>query len=206
MFNESKKLTDRSKEMTISRDSARLFRQASRLSVLAVGLLALGACVIDQTPPTTSTTEYRMDRFNDLAVMRDFRACKQEGFALDKQAQSSGTRGAYLTSARVLAGCEAKIGPAQVGIGVEERMLAYGVSIQNYIKGGDRVSAREKLKNFNTKFAGRDFYYPDGTSYVRTMETLLGTKDDISYGEFSALNVNRKLKSEMRRLQYWKNK
>jgi len=147
-----------------------------------------------------------MDRFNDLAIMRDFRACKEEGFALDKQAQTSGTRGAYLTSANVLAGCEAKIGPGQAGIGIEERMLAYGISIQNYIKGGDRVSAREKLKNFNTKFSGRDFYYPDGTSYVRTMETILGTKDDISYGEFSALNVNRKLKSEMRRLRYWKNK
>lgn len=192
--------------MNMRKNRMNFLSQASRISLLVFGLLALGACVVDQTPPTTSTAEYRMDRFNDLAAMRDFRACKEEGFALDKQAQASGMRGAYLTSARVLGSCESKIGPSQAGIGVEERMLAYGVSIQNYIKGGDRDSAREKLKSFNTKFSGRDFYYPDGTSYIRTMETLLGTKDDISYGEFSALNVNRKLKSEMRRLRYWKNK
>ena len=39
-----------------------------------------------------------------------------------------------------------------------------------------------------------------------TMEALLGRRESWTFGEFSALNINSDLKSEMRRVLYWKNK
>ena len=175
---------------------------ACRATLLAACLFAPGACALDQNNPSPGIG-FRAERYKEISAMRQFRSCRDEGFTLDQQAQS---RGAYLTSARVLERCESEIGPDHPSIGVEERMKAYAVSIQNHIKGGDRTTARKNLKQFRQKFSGRDFYYPDGTSYILTMETVLGLRDKISYGQFSSLNVNRKLKSEMRRLQHWKNK
>ena len=70
------------------------------------------------------------------------------------------------------------------------------------------VNSQERLGNpkFKNRFAEYDFYYPDGTSFIVTMEALLGQREKWTFGEFSALNINDDLKSEMRRVLYWKNK
>ena len=39
-----------------------------------------------------------------------------------------------------------------------------------------------------------------------TTEVLLGRTDPISFGQFAALNVNKTVKAEMRRLNHWKDK
>ena len=122
---------------------------------------------------------------------------------LSRLAQSAG---AYLASARLLEKCEAEMGPSGAGIAVDERISAYALSIQNYFKGGDVEHARANLDKFKRAFPDNDLYYPDGTSFTVTMEAVLGRREVWTFGEFAALNVNRTLKSEMRRLHYWKNK
>ncbi len=83
-------------------------------------------------------------------------------------------------------------------------MRAYALGIQNYLKGGDIARSRANLETFQATFAGRDLYYPDGSSFVETMEVLLGLRDRTAVGEFSMLNVNGDLKAELRRVRYWK--
>ena len=54
-------------------------------------------------------------------------------------------------------------------------------------------------------FPGKDLFFDDGTSFIETMSALLGRESGHSFGPYSMLNVNAGLKSEMRRVNYWKN-
>lgn len=176
-----------------------------RAAFVALALGGLSACANDISGPLEGIG-YREARFEQLAMMREYRKCRDEGFELDRQARASGTTGTYLASARILEKCETVLGPDASGIARDERMRAYALSIQNYFKGGDVEKARDNFSRFRQQFADYDFYYPDGTSFVTTMEALLGQRERWTFGEFSALNVNDGLKSEMRRVLYWKNK
>lgn len=171
----------------------------------ALAMAALSACTTDVSGPLEGIG-YREARFEQISMMRDYRACRDQGVELDRQARSSGTSGTYLASARVLEKCETGLGPDAAGIAREERMRAYALSVQNFFKGGDVEMARDNFGKFKNRFADYDFYYPDGTSFVTTMEALLGQRERWTFGEFSALNINDGLKSEMRRVLYWKNK
>jgi len=173
--------------------------------LIALLIPILGACTFEEKPLAT-ISDFHADRMEEYAAMRKFRKCAEDGRVLDKKAGISGGSGGYLASAKVLQQCESEIDPSNKTIGTEERMQVFGLAIQNYVKGRDISSARSTLKKFKVKFPGKDFYYPDGTSFIVTMETLLGMHDQMSYGQFSSLNVNKTLKSEMRRLHYWKNK
>lgn len=171
--------------------------------VLAMG--ALSACATDVSGPLEGIG-YRQARFEQITMMREYRACRDQGVELDRKARSSGASGTYLASAQVLEKCETGLGPESAGIARNERMRTYALSIQNYFKGGDVERSRDNFGKFKNQFTGYDFYYPDGTSFVTTMEALLGQRDRWTFGEFSALNINDGLKSEMRRVLYWKNK
>ena len=173
--------------------------------ILALPMLILfSACSLEHAPSTTGIG-FREARFAEIAEMRKFRECVKEGEKLDKIASRSGGYGAYLSSARVLEKCETEIGPNFSGVGTEERMQAYALAIQNYVKGRNIKNAKSGLRKFKLKFRNKDFYYPDGTSFLQTMEVLIGTHDPMSFGHLSSLNVNKVLKSEMRRIDYWKN-
>ena len=185
-------------------------RNSTKVSLFKMTLLCLtfpvfGACAL-QEKTMTSGLEFREARFAEITAMREFRKCNEEGKTLDRKAKGSGRSAAFLTSAKILEQCETEIGPGHQNLATEERMQAYGLAIQNYVKGRDVISARNGLKRFKKKFPNKDFYYPDGTSFIQTMETLIGLQDRMSYGQFSSLNVSKTLKSEMRRLHYWKNK
>ena len=176
-----------------------------RTVFVALAMGVLSACATDVSGPLDGIG-YRQARFEQIAMMREYRACRDQGVELDRQARSSGASGTYLASARVLAKCETGLGPDAAGLARDERMRAYALSVQNYFKGGDVEHARDNFGKFKARFADYDFYYPDGTSFVTTMEALLGQREKWTFGEFSALNINDGLKSEMRRVLYWKNK
>lgn len=173
-------------------------------ATLFLAATALTACQTAQPTTPLEGIGFREARFEQITMMRAFRACRDEGMELDNQARLSGSAGTYLASARVLEKCEAGIGPNGAGLASDERMRAYALAIQNYVKGGDLEKARETLNAFRANYPNKDFYYPDGTSFIVTMETLLGDKDQWSFGEFAALNVNDTLKREMRRVLHWK--
>ena len=83
-------------------------------------------------------------------------------------------------------------------------MRAYGLSVQNYLKGGDAASARRNLDRMRQAFPDSDLYYADGSSFRETMGALLGQADSKDFGQFAVLNVSGPLKDEMRRMDYWK--
>ena len=171
--------------------------------VLALG--GLSACATDVSDPLEGIG-YRQARFEQISMMREYRKCRDQGVELDRKARSSGANGTYLASARVLEKCESGLGPDAAGIARDERMRTYALSVQNYFKGGNVEQARENFDKFKQTFPDHDLYYPDGSSFTVTMAALLGRKERWSFGEFSALNVNDTVKSEMRRMLYWKNK
>jgi hypothetical protein len=106
----------------------------------------------------------------------------------------------------VLEKCESGLAAGKHGVARDERMHAYALAIQNHFKGGDIETAHRSFEHFKTAFPDHDLYYPDGASFIVTMQALLGQADPWTFGEFAALNVNPTLKSEMRRMRYWKRK
>lgn len=170
---------------------------------LALSLAALTGCGMNQQATNFEGIDFRETRYAEVEAMRDFRACRDEALQLDSQARASGDTGRYLASARLLERCESDIGPEAATISREERMRAYGLSVQNYIKGGDAASARRNLDRFEQAFPDSDLYYADGSSFRETMGALLGQADSKDFGQFAILNVSGSLKDEMRRMEHW---
>ncbi len=176
-------------------------RAASGLSLLLVGV-ALSACVT-QPPSFGSGIDFRESRYNEISAMREYRECRDHALELDREAQAKHDPAKYLASARMIERCEAKLGPDVAGIAVDERMRSYALTIQNHLKGGDIEQARANLDKFTSNFDGRDLYFADGSSFVQTMEVLLGKRGAGSIGRYSDANVNNELKAELRRVRYW---
>jgi hypothetical protein len=189
-------------------EQRRNLRRLAARAALAVFLTAgLSACFLGSDKDAAEGIGFRQARFEEVRLTSEYRTCRDEGVDLDRKALASGSAGTYLASARVLEKCEAKLGPGMVGdITLSERMHAYALSIQNYLKGGDVAKARVNFDKFRAAFRDHDLYYADGTSFTSTMEALLGRTEPWSFGEFANLNVSDSLKSEMRRLHYWKDK
>jgi len=173
--------------------------------IVAIGctVLVLGACNMSLPKNTEGGIGFREDRFEEITAMREYRDCRDEALILDEKALQAGSPARYLASARMIEGCEAALGPEAARLALQERMHAYALSIQNYLKGGNVSKARENLANFTAAFSGGDLYYADGASFTDTMALILGEADDSALGEFSTVNVSPELKSELRRVRYW---
>ncbi|GAB6052788.1 hypothetical protein JCM17960_16080 [Magnetospira thiophila] len=178
------------------------FHQSTTAVLALLGVLSLGACVT-QPPAADAGIGFREARFAEVSAMRDYRKCRDDALTLDRQAREASDGAKYLASARLLETCESDLGPEAAGVAKEERLQAYALSIQNYLKGGDLMSARTNLDRLSQAHPGVDLYYPDGSSFIDTMEVLLGLRPDHAVARFSDANVNSDLKSEMRRVQYW---
>ena len=185
------------------KSQARKFlKMTARVAAPALALGVLGAC--STSGGADSGIGFREARFAEIAVMREYRSCRDEALALDRQARKQGSAAQYLASARLIAKCDSELGPEMAGIAREERMRAWALSIQNRLKGGDVAGARAALETFKSAYSGNDLYYPDGTSFTETMELVLGLRDGSAVGAFSLANVNGALKAELRRARYWK--
>lgn len=164
----------------------------------ALGLaVALSACVAT-APPVAEGIGYREARFAEVEAMRAYRACRDEGMALDRQARAGGEAGRFLAVARVLEGCEADLGPAAETLNVEERMRAYAVAVQSRLKGGDVAAARQGLERFDAAFPDRDLFFDDGASFIETMSAILA--GGVSAG---AANIPRPLAEDLARIDRW---
>ncbi|MCW9035535.1 MAG: hypothetical protein OQJ97_15050 [Rhodospirillales bacterium] len=179
-------------------------KNVGRFLVLTAAAFTLSACVTQGNLGQDEGIGFRQARFEQISVMRDYRKCKDEALNLDQKARASGEAARYLSSARLLEKCEAEIGPDAAGAAKGERLRAYALSIQNYFKGGDVAKARENLQKLKQAHPRADLYFADGSSFVETMEVLLGMKDKGAIAKFSVANVNGELKSELRRVRYWK--
>ncbi|WP_417832737.1 hypothetical protein [Terasakiella sp.] len=171
-------------------------------AVLLGATLGLSACVT-QPPSFGSGIDFREARYNEISAMRTYRECRDHALELDREAQTNHDPAKYLASARMIEKCESDLGPDVAGIATDERMRAYALTVQNHLKGGDVERARENLDKFAANFDGQDLYFADGSSFIQTMEVLLGKRGAGSIGRYSDANVNNDLKSELRRVRYW---
>lgn len=181
----------------------RLSPSAGLMMAVLTAALALSACTATTGGGPRESIGFREARYTEIAAMRSYRQCRDEGLALDAQARQSGSLGRYLASAQLLEKCEADLGPNLSHIAEEERMRAYAVSIQNFVKAGDIAAARARLATFRAAFSGHDLYFADGASFMATMEVLLGMRDRKAVAKFALLNVNETVKAELRRSHYW---
>jgi hypothetical protein len=185
--------------------SITLTKLGKRAAVLGVALGGLTACVMDGAgaPPDTS---YREARFEQMQQLKAFERCRDEGLHLDASARARGAADAFLTSADVLAKCNAEIGAAAAIAPEDERMRLHALSVVNYIRGGDVERARRQFDSFKAAWPDNDLYLTGGTSFIATAETLLGRTEQQTFGTFMALNVTDEMKREMRRMNHWKNR
>jgi len=181
------------------------FKRLGRIGLLGAALVSVSACnTLYGNQEQAEGIGYRTARYADISAMREYRECATQALQLDEQARLSKSAAKYIASANLISKCETEVGPEAADIAPEERMRLYGLSIQNYLKGGDIVQARGNLERFEEAFPNQDLYFSDGTSFIETMSALLGREESTSFGKYSMLNVNNELKSEMRRVNYWK--
>ena len=177
--------------------------QYTKAFILVGALLTTTACNVTTSTSPSEGIAFREARFTEISIMREYRSCHKDAMELDGKARKEGSFAKYIASAKLLDACEENIGQEVAGVAVEERMRAYALSIQNYLKGGDIVKAKTNLGRFEKAFSGSDLYYPDGSSFTDTMHLLLGLKKRSTRGELAMSNVSKSLKSELRRINYW---
>ena len=177
-----------------------------RAATLSGAVLLLGACSLMGNSDPLNDVSFRESRFEQMQSISAFESCRDEGLTLDSQARGRASPGAFLNSARVLDGCGANLGSAASAVPKSERMRVHALAVLNYFKGGDVEQARRSFEGFKASYPYSDLYFADGSSYTETTEVLLGRTDPISFGQFAALNVDKRVKREMRRLNHWKDK
>ena len=93
-------------------------KQTARAASLALALGVLGGCVMNgaSTGGPDSGIGFREARFAEIAAMREYRSCRDEALALDRQARKSGSAAQYLRSAKLIASCDSALGPEMAGI------------------------------------------------------------------------------------------
>ena len=176
----------------------------ARLPVLVAAGLLLSACNMYSSQTAKDGIGYREARFAEISAMRTYRDCRDEAVELDTKARSEGSAARYLASARLIEKCEAGLDSSTAKVAEDERLRAYALGVQNYVKGGDVAKARQNFEKLQKAFPGKDLHLADGSSFIDTMEVLLGLSDRSSLGQFSVANVNDDLKAELRRIRYWK--
>ena len=178
-------------------------KNAAKGLLLAGFMIGSTACQTFSGGSTAEGIGYRQARFAELSAMSEFRQCREDALALDEQARLTASSAKYLASARLLEKCETMVGAEAANVGEEERMRAYALAIQNYVKGGDIRQAADLLQAFQQAFPNKDLYYSDHASFIETMLVLTTQKEDANYSLASTLNVSRDLKQEKNRVTYW---
>ncbi|MGB0682355.1 MAG: hypothetical protein ACPGOV_06590 [Magnetovibrionaceae bacterium] len=173
-------------------------------TALPLALIAtLAACNMNKAQNPMDGLEFREARYQEMMRLNAFEACREQGLELDRQARARGSAGAFLASAEVLAGCSGELSAAAPQGEEAEVMRTEALAITNYIRGGDVARARALFDGFRESYPDHDLYFADGSSFIATTEALLGRSEPRSFGSFAALNVNKVIKHEMRRLHRW---
>jgi hypothetical protein len=192
--------------MTLAILSTRPAALLRRFAILSGTAILISACSTTGDSDPLPDLSFRESRFEQMQSIKAFEACRDEGLTLDSQARSRASVGAFLNSARVLDDCGANLGSAASAVPKSEQMRVHALAVLNYFKGGDLEQVRRSFDDFKVTYPDNDLYFGDGSSFTETAEVLLGRADPMSFGRFAVLNVNDRVKSEMRRLNHWKDK
>ena len=105
----------------------------------------------------------------------------------------------------ILSKCDQMIGDYNTVSDQEKRLKNNAFAIQNYLKSGRLKVASLKLQEFIQRFK-RDLIYPDGSSFLENVESILDFSNEKNSLELELTNNNKKIKNELRRAWYWKKK
>ena len=164
-------------------------------------LVVLSACNMATTGDLYEGVVMQQPQYEEIAGMREYRACVDESMLLDQIAQDVNMAARYLASARLMEKCENEFNADALNVGKEERLRAGALSVQNYLKGGDVVSAQARLDWLKHEFPNSDLYFEDGSSFIETMDVLLNSD---SNSAVALANVSSEVRAEVRRISYWR--
>ena len=177
---------------------------SKRIVVVFGAILALGACTTNLGGGNLAEgIGFREARHAEVTAVNAYRICTGEALEMADQARQFASPARHLAAARMSEACEADLGPEAAQIADEERMRAYSNSILGYLRGGDVVAARANLDHFKQAFPGYDLYLADGSSFIDSMEILLGPTDRTDVAELAVSNISAELRADMRRVRYW---
>ncbi len=178
----------------------------SRMVILGLAGVTLTGCLTTGNPSTkpAEIAEYRQARFQEMTGLQNYQDCRREALQLSDQARVQKSPGGYLTSAQVAEKCLVGVAAHEHVVPVDERLRLHSIAVLNYVRAGDIAAANTAFEKLKRAHPEKDLYFADGTSFIKTMEAFLKRTDKQSFGEFVALNVNRDVKREMRRINHWK--
>ena len=173
---------------------------------LLVGItsLSLMSCnIIDNQQSAFIETKLQDVKLsNDI---RNYTSCIEDGRNFDRIAATKNEEAdsLYNKRAKILSDCDLLIKGNPYMINEVERMQNIALSIQNYIKAGNLIQASLNLKDYKNTFE-KDLIYPDGSSFVENVESILDFSNEKNSLELELTNNNKKIKNELRRAWYWK--
>ena len=170
-------------------------------TVLILSLLS--ACGSLTTASSSAPKTTVIERAKDMQAVLAFNDCAVEGQMRDTAAAKEPDQALYLSSADILASCDAELTGSYALVEREQRMRVMALAAQNYLKGGDVGAARLVLSKFARDFDDADLIYADGSSFSDTMHALLYQHADQKQLALSSLNARRSVKEEIRRSWYW---
>ena len=81
-------------------------------------------------------------------------------------------------------------------------MQLNALAVVNFIKAGETQMAEMSLAQFRQQFPQQDLLFADYTSFVDTAVALLQHRE-LSVHQLSMLNINKELRQELKRNDYW---
>jgi uncharacterized protein YceK len=170
--------------------------QPKYIALVSLLGLGLGGCTTVVTDDIAARPDYSAQSHAAFAQ------CQGEAMSWSRLAAKESTAALYYSSARAMDHCLADVADDEV-LDSPVAMQAQALMTMEFIKAGDLDAARTALDEFEDRYPNLDLYFADGASFVESAGLLLGgyVQRDVAAG--SLLNVGKKLKSELRRVDYW---
>lgn len=171
------------------------FTSAKKFIAILLGATALSACSV-----TSSNSGNAGDTANNVTRI-DFE-CEQQVKQRESAMISNAQSGTYLALANHAERCISGISFFMNHPDNQTAMKFNALSVLNYLKAGDLSASQQSLDMFKKRFPRQDLVLNDFTSFIDTATVLL-KRNDLTPHQISQLNINRNLRSELARQQYW---
>ncbi len=162
-----------------------------KLFLACLAALALGGC---------ST----IDVVDDLVLQQAaFDRCFEAAAARSDKAVTGKSPALYHIAAKSMRDCVIDIHATAAFPRSDKAIHASALTIINYVKAGELEVASNQVRKFQSAYPRRDLYLADGTSFIESMQLLLGEVPGGAAERGSLVNASPQLKSELRRKDYW---
>ena len=180
-------------------------KRSQRKAGKVVGLIALAGAIVATGCATSGyeSLEYTQQKNRERLAAQEFASCHQEALIADQSAAKNSRPAGYLHSARVLDRCLTEVSAYSQAVESVELMRTHALMVQNYFKAGEITSAKRAFNGFRSQYPGQDLFFADQSSFIDTMSLLLGEAGPSAALPGSSLNVNPRIKAEVRRINYW---